>query len=58
VLSRGISQGLITSIPCGGQTAPIEGLGLRLAWKKAQKKATKSLISETMKRTLPKRRPA
>ncbi len=55
---RGISQGLMTSIPCGGQTAPIDGLGLRLAWKKAQKKATKSLISETIKRTLPKRSPA
>jgi hypothetical protein len=49
---------LITSIPTGGQTAPICGAGAKAALKKAQKNARNSLISETMKRTLPKRRPA
>lgn len=57
VFRSGISHGLITSIPLGGHTAPICGVGLRLAWKYAQKKAKKSLTSDTIKRTLPKRSP-
>jgi hypothetical protein len=31
VFRRGISQGFLTSIPFGGQTAPIDGVGFRLA---------------------------
>lgn len=31
VFSRGISQGSLSSIPFGGQTAPIDGVGFRLA---------------------------
>ncbi len=57
MLSRGISHGFLASIPLGGQTAPIAGAGFRLAWKYAQKNAKKSLISETINRILPKRRP-
>jgi hypothetical protein len=57
VFSRGISQGFLTSIPFGGHTAPIAGVGFRLAWKNAQKKAKKSLISDTINSILPKRRP-
>jgi hypothetical protein len=57
VFRRGSTHGLITSIPTGGQTAPICGAGAKAALKKAQKNARNSLISETMKRTLPKRRP-
>jgi hypothetical protein len=57
VFRRGISQGLITWIPFGGHTHPISGTGFKLAWKKAQKKAKKSITSEMINKTIPKRSP-
>jgi hypothetical protein len=57
VFSRGILQGSLGAIPFGGHTAPIDGAGLRLEWKYAQKNAKKSLISDTIKRIIPRRSP-
>jgi hypothetical protein len=53
VLRNGSSKGFKTSIPLGGQTQPMETAGERLEWKKAQKKPTKNMISETIKRITP-----
>jgi hypothetical protein len=53
VFKNGSSKGFNTSIPFGGQTQPIETAGDRLEWKKAQKKPTKNIISETIKRITP-----
>ena len=57
VLRRGIIHGSLGSIPFGGHTAPSEGAGFRLEWKYAQKKAKKSLISDTINRIIPRRSP-
>jgi len=53
VLSKGISIGLKTSIPLGGQIVPISIVGAKAAAKKAQKKAKKNITSETIKRSTP-----
>ena len=53
VFKRGTSHGLNAIIPCGGQTLPIWIAGTIDEWKKAQKKAKKNIISDTMKRTIP-----
>ena len=42
VFKKGISHGFKTSIPFGGQTAPISTVGAKLEWKKAQKKQQKT----------------
>jgi len=57
VLSKGTSKGLMASIPTGGQTLPTSTLGLKEAWKNAQKKAKKKKTSELMKSTIPMRIP-
>lgn len=57
VFSSGTSKGLIASIPTGGQTLPTSMLGLRDAWKNAQKKARKKKTSEQIKRIMPQRIP-
>ena len=57
VLRRGTWKGLRVSIPVGGQCPPSSGVGARLLWKKAQKKAKKNRTSEVMKRIIPQRRP-
>src|SRR4051794_10774413 len=57
VFKNGNSNGFKTSIPLGGQTQPIATAGERLEWKKAQKKPTKNIISETIKRITPYRCP-
>ena len=41
VLSKGTSHALNNSIPFGGHTDPISGLGEILEWKNPQKKAKK-----------------
>jgi len=41
----------------GGQQAPRSCTAFKKEWKYAQKKAKKSIISETIKRTIPKRNP-
>jgi len=53
VLTKGISKGLKDSIPFGGQTFPISIVGEILAAKKAQKKAKKNIISETINKIIP-----
>jgi len=48
---------LIATIPFGGQTHPISNVGFKLEWKKAQKKAKKSIASEQIKRSIPSFKP-
>jgi hypothetical protein len=58
VFTNGISNGLKASIPFGGHILPISTVGEILAAKKAQKKAKKNIISETMKRIIPYLKPS
>ena len=53
VFTRGISKGLKASIPFGGQTFPTSIVGAMLAAKKAQKKAKKNIISDTINKIIP-----
>jgi hypothetical protein len=53
VFNNGISIGLKTSIPFGGQIEPISITGAKAAAKKAQKKAKKNITSETMNKIIP-----
>jgi hypothetical protein len=57
VLSKGTSIGLKLSIPFGGQMDPISIVGANAAAKKAQKKAKKNITSDTIKSSIPYRRP-
>lgn len=57
VFSRGIPQGERGETPRGGQTPPISIFGLRLLWKKAQKKEKKKKSSEIIKKMTPNRMP-
>lgn len=57
VLRSGIAKGLIGVIPVGGQVHPKSGVGAKLLWKKAQKKAKKKRTSEAINRIIPHRRP-
>jgi hypothetical protein len=53
VFSKGRAQGSIGDIPAGGQTQPIPTEGLRLQWKKAQKKEKKNITSEVINSIIP-----
>lgn len=53
VLRRGTEKGLIVWMPGGGQVQAIAGVGARLLWKNAQKKAKKNMTSEVIKRIIP-----
>jgi hypothetical protein len=53
VFNNGTSIGLKTSIPLGGQIAPISITGASAAAKKAQKKAKKNITSDKIKRIIP-----
>ena len=57
VFTRGKPQTSKDWILFGGQTPPIAIDGERLTWKKAQKKAKKNIISETINNTIPYRNP-
>jgi hypothetical protein len=57
VLTKGKPHTFKCCVPSGGQIEPTVTAGLRLKWKKAQKKAKKSITSERMKRIIPIRRP-
>jgi len=57
VFNAGIMKGSTTSIPFGGHTHPICGIGFNAEWKKAQKNAKKSITSETINKIIPKRNP-
>jgi len=53
VFNNGTSIGLNVSIPLGGQMEPISITGARAAAKKAQKKAKKNIISDTINNNIP-----
>jgi len=53
VFNNGICHGLIAIIPFGGQMQPISIVGFKLEVKKAQKKAKKNMISETINKIIP-----
>ena len=57
VLRRGIENGFKGSIPVGGHIHPSSGVGARLLWKKAQKKAKKNRTSEAINKIMPQRSP-
>lgn len=44
-------------MPGGGHVQEISGVGAKLLWKKAQKKAKKNIISEIINRIIPNFRP-
>jgi len=47
----------MAAMPVGGQADPTSMLGLREAWKNAQKNARKKKTSDEIKRTIPSRIP-
>jgi hypothetical protein len=53
VFNNGTSIGLKTSIPFGGQIEPMSTTGGKADAKKAQKKAKKNIIYETIKSIIP-----
>jgi len=53
VLSKGNSNGLIASIPIGGQLAPNSIVGDKALWKNAQKIAKKNSASDTINKATP-----
>lgn len=55
MFKRGTENGLITSIPIGGQVQPSSEVGASLLWKNAQKKAKKNRISEVINKIIPHR---
>lgn len=57
VLSRGTWNGLIAFTPSGGHKSPISIFGLRLLWKKLQKKEKKNKTSEVINKIMPHRNP-
>ena len=57
VFNNGKCQALKTSILFGGHWQPIHIVGDKLKWKKDQKNAKKNIISETMNKTIPIRKP-
>jgi hypothetical protein len=57
VFSSGTLNGLIGVMPTGGQQHPSSGVGAKLLWKNAQKKAKKKHTSDRMNKIIPQRRP-
>jgi hypothetical protein len=57
VFKRGTAKGFKGEIPVGGQIQPNSGVGARLLWKKAQKKAKKNITSDAMNKIIPQRMP-
>jgi hypothetical protein len=53
VFNKGTSIGSNVSIPFGGQIEPISIIGANAAAKKAQKKAKKNMISDTINSNIP-----
>jgi hypothetical protein len=53
VFNKGISHALKVVKKAGGQTPPKTGLGLKLEWKKAQKKPKKNIISDKINKITP-----
>lgn len=57
VLRSGTEYGFSGLIPIGGHVHPSSGVGDRLLWKNAQKKAKKNKTSEVINKTIPHRSP-
>lgn len=57
VFKNGTSHAFNTSIPRGGHTDPISGVGANAAQKNAQKKAKKNITSDTINKIIPNRLP-
>jgi len=57
VFSNGTLNGFKGVIPVGGQAQPNSGVGERLLWKNAQKKAKKKSTSDVINKIIPHRRP-
>jgi hypothetical protein len=53
VLRRGIANGFRGVTPVGGHRHPKSYVGESLLWKNVQKKATKNIISDIIKRIIP-----
>ncbi len=53
VFKSGSWKGFKAVTPAGGQIQPSSAVGDNLLWKKAQKKDTKNITSEIMKRIIP-----
>lgn len=53
VFNNGICQGLNVVKKAGGHMPPKTGLGLKLTWKKAQKKPKKNIISDKINKITP-----
>jgi hypothetical protein len=53
VFTSGTSIALKVAIPLGGHIFPISIVGVRLAAKKAQKKAKKNITSDMINRIIP-----
>lgn len=57
MFSNGTLNGLSGLIPVGGQAQPNSGVGAKLLWKKAQKKAKKNSTSDVINKIIPHRNP-
>lgn len=57
VFNSGTLNGLRGVIPVGGHAQPSSGVGDKLLWKNAQKKAKKKSTSDVIKRIIPHRNP-
>ena len=55
VLSRGTENGSMGVMPGGGHVHAIWGVGAKAEWKNPQKKAKKNIISDVIKRSIPRR---
>ena len=53
VFNKGTLNGSNGTIPTGGHMHPICGVGAKLEWKNAQKKAMKNITSETINKKTP-----
>jgi hypothetical protein len=57
VFKIGIWKGFSVLMPEGGHISPVSRRGLRLLWKKVQKKALKNKTSEKINKIIPSLRP-
>jgi len=58
VFNSGTLNGFNGVTPTGGQQQPSSGVGAKLLWKKAQKKAPKKQTSDRINKSIPYRKPA
>ena len=53
VFNNGVANGFIGITPFGGHMQPNSGVGAKLLWKYAQKKAKKNIISDVINNNMP-----